>query len=67
VGAISGTAVVMNLVEADGTQIGQISGISSIDGSTVSGAYNDIGLGKGASTACVGNGKGTATLTITSS
>jgi hypothetical protein len=64
VGSISGTAVVMNLVEADGTQIGQISGISSIDGSSVSGDYNNIGLGKGASSACVANGKGTATFTI---
>ncbi|MGA6983465.1 MAG: hypothetical protein WCC95_11400 [Candidatus Sulfotelmatobacter sp.] len=67
VGSISGTAVIMNLMEADGTQIGQISGISSIDGSSVSGDYNNIGLGKGASSACAANGKGTTTLTVASS
>jgi hypothetical protein len=67
VGSISGTSVVMNLVEADGTQIGQISGISSVDGTSVSGDYDSIGLGKGAPSACVSNGKGTATLTIASS
>jgi hypothetical protein len=67
VGSISGTAVAMNLVEPDGTQIGQITGISAVDGSLISGDYNNVALGKGASSACVTNGKGTATLTIASS
>jgi hypothetical protein len=67
VGSISGTAVVMNLVESDGVQIGQVYGTASTDGTTFSGTYNYIGLGTGAAKACVANGTGVATLTIGSS
>lgn len=39
-GSISGTALTLNLVNSDGTQAGQISATTSLDGTTVSGTYN---------------------------
>ena len=48
VGSISGTSVVMNLVNANGAQIGQITGTSSLDGTLLSGKYQYLGLGSGA-------------------
>jgi hypothetical protein len=39
-GTISGTAVAFNLVNSDGTQAGQISATTSLDGTTVAGTYN---------------------------
>jgi hypothetical protein len=57
VGSISGTAVVMNLSDSEGTQIGQISGTSSVDGSSVGTATFDyVGLGDGARRGCANGG-----------
>jgi hypothetical protein len=67
VGSVSGTSVVMNLADSDGAQIGQMTGTASLDGTTVTGTYNDLGLGKGAASGCTGAGKGTVTLAIAGS
>ncbi len=64
VGSISGTSVVMNLVNSDGTQIGQLFGTTPLDSSSVTGTYQYFGLGTGASKACVDGDTGAATLTI---
>lgn len=57
VGSISGTAVVMNLVESDGVQIGQLTGTSSTDGSSLgSASLKYLGLGTGAAKGCVNDG-----------
>jgi len=64
VGSISGTSVVMNLVDSTGVQIGQVYGTASTDGTTFSGTYNYIGLGTGAPKACVDSSSGIATFTI---
>ena len=53
VGSISGTSVAMNLVDSDGVQIGQLYGTSSVDGTSVTGTFQYLGLGTGASKACV--------------
>lgn len=69
VGSISGTAVVMNLVESDGVQIGQLTGTASTDGSSLSPAsLKYVGLGTGAGKGCVNDGAfNNLTLTITGS
>jgi hypothetical protein len=67
VGSISGTAVVMNLVQADGTQIGQVIGTASLDGTLVTGTYDYIGLGAGAGSNCVDGDSGTVTFAIAGS
>jgi hypothetical protein len=46
-GTISGTSLILNLLGSDGTQIGQISGTTSQDGSSFDGTYRMIGLGAG--------------------
>jgi hypothetical protein len=53
VGSISGTSVVMNLTDSDGVQIGQLYGTSLIDGTSISGTLQYLGLGSGASKGCV--------------
>jgi hypothetical protein len=63
VGSISGTSVVINLVDANGAQIGQISGTASLDGTLVGSATYNY-LGQGAGSACVDGSSGTATLNI---
>lgn len=60
-GTISGTSVVVNLVGSDGTQIGQISGTASLDGSSFNGSYRMIGLGPGHEPPCVNGDTGTVT------
>jgi hypothetical protein len=69
VGSISGTAVVMNLVDPDGVQIGQLTGTLSTDGTTLSPAsLKYLGLGAGAAKGCVNDGGfNNLTLTITGS
>jgi hypothetical protein len=52
VGSISGTSVVMNLADSDGVQVGQLFGTSSIDGTSVAGTFQYLGLGPGASKGC---------------
>jgi hypothetical protein len=65
-GVISGTAVVMNLVNPDGTQIGQVAGTASLDGTLITGTFQIIGLGKGAlpNPPCVSGDSGTVTLML---
>jgi hypothetical protein len=65
-GLISGTSVVMNLVNPDGTIIGQVSGTASLDGTSVAGTYQVTGLGKGAepNPPCVNGDSGTVTMTL---
>jgi len=53
VGSISGTSLVMNLTDSDGVQIGQLFGTSLIDGTSISGTFQYLGLGTGASKGCV--------------
>jgi hypothetical protein len=64
VGSISGTSVVMNLVNSDGAQLGQIIGTSSLDGTTMTGTYQVMGQGKGAAPGCVDGDSGTVTLAL---
>jgi hypothetical protein len=64
VGSISGTSVVMNLVNANGGQIGQVTGTSSLDGTLLSGKYQYLGLGKGAAKGCTSSGSGTFTFSL---
>jgi hypothetical protein len=65
-GAISGTAVVLNLVASDGTQIGQVNGTTRLDGTSVTGNYRLIGLGPGvgAKPPCVNGESGTVTFSL---
>ena len=60
-GTISGTSVVLNVVGSDGTQIGQINGTTSLDGSSFNGSYRMIGLGPGHEPPCVNGDTGTVT------
>jgi hypothetical protein len=63
-GTVSGTFVVMNLLNSDGTQLGQIIGTSSTDGTSVSGTYNIIPQGDGSTQPCKGGDSGSVTLTL---
>lgn len=65
-GVISGISLVMNLVNPDGTIIGQVSGTASLDGSSITGTYQVMGLGKGAepNPPCVNGDSGTVTITL---
>ena len=64
VGSISGTSVVMNLVNANGGQIGQVTGTSSLDGTLLSGKYQYLGLGTGAPKGCGSGGSGTFAFSL---
>ncbi len=64
VGSISGTSVVMNLVNADGTRVGQVNGTTSLDGTLVTGTYGYVGLGAGAPKGCDSGGNGTFTFSL---
>lgn len=63
-GSISGTSAILDLVNADGTQIGEIYGSTSIDGTSMSGVYHIIAQGTGGTAPCVDGDNGTVTLTI---
>lgn len=63
-GAVSGTSVVMNLLNSDGTQIGQVSGTSTLDGKSVTGTYNVVPLGSGGTQPCQNGDSGTVNLTL---
>jgi hypothetical protein len=67
VGSISGTSVVMNLVQTDGSQIGQIFGTATLDGTLVAGTYDYLGLGKGAGSNCVDGSSGAVNFSIAGS
>jgi hypothetical protein len=63
-GVISGTAVVMNLVNSGGVEIGQVTGTSTLDGTSVTGTYHIIPQGTGGTPPCVDGDGGTVTLTL---
>ncbi len=62
VGAISGTSVTMNMVSAEGVDIGQANG--SVSGSMVSGPYHVVPQGVGGTEPCVDGANGTISLTV---
>jgi hypothetical protein len=64
VGSISGTSLVMNLVDTDGTQIGQVMATSSLDGTSLAGTYQYLGEGSGTTPGCTSGGTGNVTLAI---
>jgi hypothetical protein len=60
-GAVSGTSVVINLLNSAGAQIGQITGTSSLDGTSISGTYRILSLGS-SFPPCQSGDSGTFTL-----
>lgn len=64
VGSISGTSVVMNMANANGAQIGQATGTSSLDGTLLSGKYQFLGQGSGAPKGCGSGGSGTFSFSL---
>jgi hypothetical protein len=62
VGTISGASVTMNLVNAEGVDIGQVNG--TVSGSMVTGPYHIVPQGVGGTPPCVDGANGTVTLTI---
>jgi len=63
-GTISGTAVVLNLQNADGTQLGQVSGALSLDGASLNGKFFILAQGPNGNKPCRSGDLGTATLTV---
>ncbi len=63
-GLVSGQSVVMNLVNPDGTQIGLVSGTSSVAGTSVTGVYQIFAQGAGALPPCNDGDSGTVMLTV---
>jgi len=63
-GVISGTAVVMNLVDSSGVEIAQVTGTSSLDGTSLTGTYHAIAQGTGGTSPCVDGDSGTVSLTL---
>ena len=63
-GVVSGTAVVINLVNSSGVEIGQVTGTSTLDGTSVTGTYHIIPQGPGGTPPCVDGDGGTVTLTL---
>lgn len=63
-GAVSGTAVVMNLVNSSGTEIAQLTGTSTLDGTSVTGTYHVIPQGTGGTPPCVDGDGGKVSLSL---
>ena len=63
-GAISGTAVAINLLNSTGKQVGQAIGTTSLDGTSITGSYRYLGLGKNGSQGCMLNGSGTFSFAL---
>jgi hypothetical protein len=63
-GVISGTAVAINFSASNGTEIGQITGTSSLDGTSLSGSYKIVPQGTLPGTPCRGGDTGTVSLTL---
>lgn len=63
-GTVSGTSVVMSLLDSDGTQLGQVIGTSTLDGTVVTGTYNVIAQGTGSMPPCGGGDSGSVSLTL---
>jgi hypothetical protein len=67
VGTISGTGVALNLVDADGVEVGLVNATTSLDGTTITGTYQMLSLGAGSPPGCGEGDNGTVTLTVTPS
>jgi hypothetical protein len=63
-GLISGTAVVLNLDNSSGAEIGQVTGTSTLDGTSFTGTYHIIPQGVGGTPPCVDGDGGTVTLSF---
>ncbi len=64
VGSISGTSAVLDLVNTDGTEIGEIYGSTSLDGTSMTGTYHMIAQGSAGTPPCVDGDNGTVSLTL---
>jgi hypothetical protein len=62
VGLVSGTAVVMNLVNPDGVQIGQLAATSTADATSMIGTYDILPQGPGGKSPCENGDRGTVCL-----
>ena len=63
-GVVSGTAVVINLVNPSGAEIAQVTGTSTLDGTSVTGTYHVIPQGPGGTPPCVDGDGGKVSLTL---
>ena len=63
-GLVSGTNVLIFLTDPSGVQIGQVTGTSTPDGTSVTGTYQIIPQGTGGTPPCGGGDSGTVTLTL---
>src|SRR5258708_17938410 len=61
VGSISGTSVAISLVNTDGSAFGEVDGVTSLDGTSVTGTYRAIGQGSGVAKNCVDGDSGSVT------
>jgi hypothetical protein len=63
-GQVSGTSVVMQLLNADGTEVGQIAATSAVDGSSLKGTYRIVAQGSSGVFPCQSGDSGTVALTL---
>jgi len=63
-GVVSGTNVVMELVNSSGVEIGQVTGTSTLDGSSVTGTYTIIPQGPGNAPPCANGDSGAVAITL---
>jgi hypothetical protein len=63
-GAISGTSVVIIFSESDGTEIGQINGTSSFDGTSLTGSYKIVRQNTPPGTPCRGGDSGSVSFKL---
>lgn len=63
-GEISGTSVLINFGSSDGTQIGQVSGTSSLDGSSLTGRYTILPQNSAPGTPCREGDVGSVSFTL---
>ncbi|HTC49484.1 MAG TPA: hypothetical protein VK722_19340 [Candidatus Aquilonibacter sp.] len=63
-GSIGGTAVVIDLADTDGVEVGQIIGTSSLDGTSFAGTYQILGLGSTVPPPCGDGDSGTVTFSL---
>jgi len=63
-GVASGTSVVMNLLDSNGNQIGEVQGTSTPDGTSVTGTLSFAGQGSAGTQDCRTNDSGTISLTL---
>jgi hypothetical protein len=62
-GVVSGTSVVMNLVDPNGSELGEVIATSSPDGTSMTGTLKELGLGQSAPQGCKSSDSGAITLT----